>query len=583
MAAPGITGPSRWGLAAIAAGLLAASGPQSAPPRPSAAPARQGAAIGVASALDKLRPGDALPPGRAIDLSAARGECEAAQIAVRAERPIPALWARSAPLEGPSPIAPVLYREAMLELPRPSGPDGAPGEWPDPLIPERDAYFGEPRRAFPVAVPPGRLQPIWVDVCVPRDATPGRYRGAIRVGDGAEAIAEVPVALEVWPFALPATTTHPITFGLPTRLGTRALGKPDDPELARALAAAALRHRVSPHGLSYDPPWGTCTAARCDLDFRSYDAEMAPILDGTLVPGVRGTFADLRVTARDWAAPEADLVALLRAWRQHFERRGWADRLWLYTLDEPKPTDVPELARRARAAHAAGVRVFVTSVPLPPLDGLVDAFAPNVFFFDGRQPGSLGAARPTSLSASAGRPFWYASCMSHGCDELPATGPTRREMTRAFTGFPGYEIDRPGAAARAMGWLAFRERVAGELYYDMLQAWTGDAWKDARAFAGNGDGTLLYPGLPDRLGGRRPFPVESIRLKLVRDGIEDWELLALAGRSGLSALADRLAARLAPSVRGFEREPAPYLAAHRELGAAIAAKLRDARAAPAGR
>ena len=529
--------------------------------------------VGVASALEKLKPTGGLPPGRSIELSAARGECESAQIAVRQDRPLKALSARAAPLKGPSRIAAALFRVATLDLASPSGPDGAAGTWPDPLIPERDAYFGEPRRAFPVAVPAGRLQAIWVELCVPEGARPGRYRGAVSVGDGGRELASVPIALEVWPFALPATTTHPVTFGLPTRLGTRALGKPDDPELARALAAAALRHRISPHGLSYDPPWGRCAAARCELDFRPYDAEMAPILDGTLVPGVRGTFADMRVTARDWGAPEADLVALFRAWREHFDERGWSDRLWLYTLDEPKPGDVPELARRARAAHAAGVRVFVTSVPLPALEGLVDAFAPNVFFFDGRDAGAFRAVRASSLAPTAGRPFWYASCMSHGCDEMPAAGPTRREMSRTFRGLPGYEIDRPGAAARAMGWLAFRQRIAGELYYDMLHAWSADPWRDVRAFAGNGDGTLLYPGLPDRMGGTHPFPVESIRLKLVRDGIEDWELLALADRSGLSSLAQELAARVAPSVRGFERDPACYLAAHRQLGAAVAAAL----------
>ena len=553
-----------WAIASAAAAALVATQPGA-----SAAKAR----VGVASSLEKLRPTSAVPPGRSIELAAARGECESAQIGVRADRPLKALSARAAPLRGPSAIAPVLYRVAMITLVRPSGPDGAAGEWPDPLIPERDAFFGEPRRAFPVAVPAGRLQPIWVEMCVPQEAKPGRHRGTVLLEDGGREIAAVPITLEVWPFALPATTTHAVTFGLPTRLGTRALGKPDDPELARALAAAALRHRVSPHGLSYDPPWGTCTAARCDLDFTPYDAEMAPILDGALVPGVRGTFADMRVTARDWAGSDADLVALFRAWRHHFEQRGWSDRLWLYTLDEPKPEDVPELGRRARVAHAAGVRVFVTSVPLPALEGLVDAFAPNVFFFDGRDAQALSAIRTTSPAPSSGRPFWYASCMSHGCDEMPAAGAARREMSRAFSGLPGYEIDRPGAAARAMGWLAFRERVAGELYYDMLQAWQGNPWKDVRAFAGNGDGTLLYPGFPDRLGGRHPFPVESIRLKLVRDGIEDWEMLSLAERSGLAQLADRLAARVAPSIRGFDRDPAPYLAAHRELGAAIAAKL----------
>jgi len=146
-------------------------------------------------------------------------------------------------------------------------------------------------------------------------------------------------------------------------------------------------------------------------------------------------------------------------------------------------------------------------------------------------------------------------------------------MVRTFQGWPGYEIDRPGASVRAMGWLAYRERVAGELYYSMLEAWSADPWRSARAFAGNGDGTLLYPGLPSRLGGTHGFPVESIRLKLVRDAAEDRELLELAERSGLGQLAERLSARVAPSVRGFARDARPWLDAHRELGAAIASAL----------
>lgn len=568
--------------ALLAAALLAA-----APAGALDDPAREvRPSFGTASALDKLRPGDPLPPALAIDLSAARGECESAQIAVRSPRPIAALSAEAAPLAGPSTIAPALYRVETVELSAPSGPEGAPGPWPDPLVPARDAFFGEPRRAFPVAVPAGRLQAIWVELCVPRGAAPGRYRGAVRLADAGRALGEVPVRLEVWPFALPATSTATVTFGLPTRLGTKALGRPDDPELARALAAALLRHRVSPHGLSYDPPWGRCTAARCELDWSAYDAEVGPILDGALVPGVRGTFADVRVTARDWEAPEADQVALLRAWREHFRARGWADALWLYTLDEPKPQDLPALARRARAARAAGVRVFVTSLPQPALAGLVDAWAPNLLFFEGRRGADLAGARRPGPGGWDGRPFWYASCMSHGCDELPAAGPARARMSREFAGWPGYEIDRPGAAARALGWLGDRAGVAGELYYQTLEAWTRDPWRSVRAFAGNGDGTLLYPGRPERLGGAHPFPVESIRLKLVRDAIEDRELIALARRSGLGELVERLSAQLAPSMRDFPREARPWLSAHDALGRALARALTagdGARRAPAAR
>jgi hypothetical protein len=520
--------------------------------------------VGVASALEKLRPGDAVPPGRAVSLAAARGECESAQIAVRSEARLGALAAEAPPLDGPSRLAVALYRVAVLKLDRPSGPDGAAGEWPDPLVPARDAFFDEPRRAFPVEVGPGRLQAIWVEVCVPVGARAGRYAGEVALRDGARPLARVPIEVRVWPFALPPTGSFVAAFGLSTRLGTRALGRPDDGRIARALAASALRHRVTPFVLSADPPGGSCRASACALDWSGYDAEVAPILDGTLVPGVRGTFAEVRVPGEVWSGPEPDAVATLRAWRAHFEARGWADRLWLYTLDEPGPAQVPELVRRARLARAAGVRVFATTSPSAPLAGHVDAFVPNVTLVPERPV----RARPRQA------PFWYASCLSHGCGEIPASGPLRAEMMRSFAGWPGYEIDRPGAAVLALSWLAWRRGLEGELYYDMLQAWSGDPWKDVRRFAGNGDGTLLYPGRPEELGGTHPFPVESIRLKLVRDGLEDLELLRLAQRAGLGAEAERLAARLAPSARAWEKAPAAWLDARRRLGDAIAAGLR---------
>jgi len=527
--------------------------------------------VAVASSMEKLRPDARLPGADTIDLAAARGECRSAQIAVRPAQSLSALSATAEPLEGPSRVAPALYRVVTLELSRPSGPDGEAGSLPDPLVPVRDPFFGERRRAFPVAVAAGELQAIWVELCVPQDARPGRYRGSVRLDDGGRSLAAVAVTLRVWPFSIPATNSMTATFGLPTRTGTRALGHPDDPVLARALAAAALRHRISPHGLSYDPPWGRCQAERCALDWARYDAELGPILDGTLVPGVRGTFADVRVTARDWEGPEADLVALFREWRRHFDARGWTDRLWLYTLDEPKPEQIPELARRARAARRGGVRAFATTLPDPRLEGVVNAFAPVLNFFEGHPPGSFAVIRDVKLGGAPLHPFWYASCMSHGCDDGPRSGPGRALMAREFRGWPGYEIDRPSASARVMGWLAYRQQVAGELYFDMLSAWDGDPWKDVRRFAGNGDGTLLYPGLPERLGGEHPFPVESIRLKLIREGLQDGELLRLAERMGLGPLAQRLARRIAPSLRGFERAPAAWSAAHRELGEAITA------------
>src|SRR5512145_177770 len=186
--------------------LLAAAWGAAAPAR--AAPPE----IGVASSLVKLRPHDPAPAATAIDLVAARGECEAAQIAVRASDRLEALGADAKAL-GPGAIPVALYRVATIVLGLASGPDGAAGEWPDPLVPARDAYFGEERRAFPVAVEPGRLQAIWVEVCVPEGAAPGVHTGSVRLSDGERRLADLRVRLRVWPFALPRTGAFAAAFG----------------------------------------------------------------------------------------------------------------------------------------------------------------------------------------------------------------------------------------------------------------------------------------------------------------------------------------------------------------------------------
>ncbi len=521
------------------------------------------AEIGVASALEKLRPSDAPPLARRIELSSARGECESAQVAVRARRALAALAAEAPPLRGTGRIPVSLYRVATVRLARASGPDGKAGEWPDPLVPVRDPFFGEPRRAFPVQVAPGRLQSIWVEVCVPPAARAGTYHGAVRLLDGSSVVGSVPVVLRVWPITLPRTGRFAAVFGLSTRLGTRALGAPDDRAIASALVAAALRHRITPFVLSADPPDGECTARQCALDWSRYDTEVGPVLDGTLVPGVRGAFAEVRISGRVWSGPEGDLAATLRAWRRHFDEKGWADRLWLYTLDEPSPDQLPELRRRARIAHAAGVRVLATAAPAAELSGTVDAFVPNLVSLP------EGEA-PTQVMWS------YTSCLSHGCAEIPASGPMRASMLHEFAGWPGYEIDRPGTAARAVPLLGARRGLTGELYYDMIHAWMGDPWADVRSFAGNGDGTLLYPGVPAALGGSHPFPVESIRMKIIRDALEDVEMLHMASSTGEVALARRVLARLVPSAREWERRPGPWLAAHRALGDALAERAARA-------
>ena len=74
-------------------------------------------------------------------------------------------------------------------------------------------------------------------------------------------------------------------------------------------------------------------------------------------------------------------------------------------------------------------------------------------------------------------------------------------------------------------------------------------------FGGNGDGTLFYPGLPDLIGGSTHIPVESIRLKLIREGLEDYEYLALLEKSRGQKAADDYVDMLVLTAYDYDQDP----------------------------
>lgn len=95
-----------------------------------------------------------------------------------------------------------------------------------------------------------------------------------------------------------------------------------------------------------------------------------------------------------------------------------------------------------------------------------------------------------------------------------------------------------------MPWLAYKNQVTGMLYYDTLQAFTnftdaggatgGNPWVSQYLFGGNGDGTLFYPGTPAKAGGTTDIPVASLRLKMIREGLEDYEYMKKLGSNRLA-------------------------------------------------
>jgi len=99
-----------------------------------------------------------------------------------------------------------------------------------------------------------------------------------------------------------------------------------------------------------------------------------------------------------------------------------------------------------------------------------------------------------------------------------------------------------------------------------------------KIYAGNGDGTLYYPGTPARIGGKHDVPVESLRIVQIQRGLQDHAYLALCSRLGDARLAKAEALAIAPSLRGWARDPLAYQAARERLAARIEALSADRRA-----
>jgi List-Bact-rpt repeat protein len=524
--------------------------------------------VWVAPALKKIRPSEpAGTPGAAAQISAARNEFEAFQIVITGSASgviavasdLVQQGASGAPyvIPGSRPAAGLrpgvhLFREATIDVTQVSSadPESKTGPWPDALVPDRDELLDQQRNAFTSFDVNGDSRAIWYEVFVPAGAPPGVYSGTVTVTYGGANTVTVPVQLTVWAFTLPSTASLRSAFGLgygalPAGHGFNPADLATFTRIRNRYGQYALDHRVS---LSHvDDGW-----AYADLNY--FKASYGNLLDGTAPTRLAGA----RMTAVEYLGGLAD-QAKLQAWSTFFDQNastsGWPRNiLFQYACDEPPGTCAwTDIVTRATAAHRANppIRSLVTtSVQLAtanPSSGLsasavLDVIVPVVNHMDDKGTSSYaGNQRPaydgwlantslypptpgaTPIETGIPRELWsYQSCMSHDCGGVSSYG----------TGWPSYMIDANAIRNRAMQWLLFGYGETGELYYETAYAYSGAAWSSQWAFTGNGDGTLFYPGTTARIGGPAgsDVPVPSLRLKLIREGMEDFEYLQMLSR-----------------------------------------------------
>jgi hypothetical protein len=391
----------------------------------------------------------------------------------------------------PAGVTVTFYRMPQVTTTTASFKGGIVGKHYDPLV--------------PVALTGGQVCPsdglVWMDTYAATTVTPGTYE--YLVGD-------LPVNLTVWKMQIPSWLTLPVYIQL---------------ESYALLAAHGLS---SSSNISVQYPLTQLYVNTLRAD------RIEPIEQRVADPAVSGS--TMAITAADWSqlvltgaeapvcaiAPSAitsswDTAAQLAAWEATIKATPALANSWAYVTDEP--TDLVGLATRAQLVrtNAPDMKTMVTHVPTTALVGLIDHF--TVVFEQFMQAGLW-----STYNLTPG--YWlYGSCESHGnCGNgNPGT----------LTGSPDLMLDEPDVNDRAFPLVAYALGGGAVLYYDANYS-LSTAWTNQYFFGGNGDGNLMYPGVSGTMGFTSNQPVESIRLKGIRQGEYDVEYLALAKASGLT-------------------------------------------------
>jgi hypothetical protein len=530
----------------------------------------------VVDEFARVRPRDAPGSRHAAVLSAARNEYAPFQIIVHAGtsglKRVNAVASPLMPKRGhPIPADQInLYREHYIEVRKLSPKSrGAPGWYPDALIPFLDPSTGKPPvrarfAAAPFDIAPDSNQPLWVDVLTPRDATPGEYTGTITISAQGIRPQRVPIELTVWDFTLPQTPSMRTHFGdadvnpllsrPPQIAAWGGLDEAGQRALQTAYAELIAAHRIC----SPIPPFLMPKVN----DDGSVDPLMTHEALQQWIERFHITGFPIRFLGMDGRGWEGDPLGAdrernaryLRSMYTYLRAHHWDKMAYIYVADEPSSREAyNEVRARSRFVREVvpGLKVLCTKVPQVRNPGWgslvrwVDIWAPLWPTFE-------EAAVKQRLSA--GEEMWSYTALCQGREETPF-----------------WELDFPVLNYRIPMWINWRFGITGLLYWSTTNwASTRDVWTDPLTYQGqyNMEGSLLYPGVD---AGVQGF-IASIRLKEIREGLEDYEYLRILAQRRSRAVAEGVVKKIARTWHDWDTDTKHLLEARAEIARSILAK-----------
>ena len=492
---------------------------------------------------------------RPVRVEAARNEYEPVQVVLRPKRALKGVSATIDKL--PEGITAEICSAHYVQVTVPSDAFGSRDWYPDAL----------PPLTAPMDLAANLNQPLWITFHVSSQAKAGDHTCALALSAGGKTLATVPVTVHVYDFTLPAETHTETAYGMHvSRDWHGPLSAEQNRQVWDKYLTNLTRHRIacySPTGpVGIGEKITDAAKGQVTFDFAEYDKMAAYCYDELkintfnfprgAVPGKIGGFTR--------GTPEYERLhrRVQGAIARHLAEKNWLKKSYAYWVDEPSPKTYDMVRDGMSLLHrnCPGLRTLLTfnhdKAPVPSFYGLIDVWVPLLSLYH------HGRARERQKLGE--RVWWYVCC-----------GPRHP--------YPNNFIDHPAIHHRIRFWMMEKYQVDGSLYWSTTYWRNKNPWQDPMSYRpkkdgtwGNGDGYLVYP--PVREPSKTPVlagPVNTIRLALLREGLEDreyfWVLRNRLGNKDHAAL--RLPDGLVRNLTDFESDPQKLYAARRTLARAI--------------
>ena len=372
--------------------------------------------------------------------------------------------------------------------------------YPDPIVPLEDVF----------SVEANKTASFLVRLTTTKETRPGQYCFPVRLVKNGKVLFEYNIDVKVWKFAYPDKPSCETVFGLGIGTGIRSL--------------------VEKHGIDDKERFDEMYKKYFDI-FLEYKTSADTLPYSILDPRADAYMSDPRLTTFrvSNAVSDEQLKANYEKLKTNPE---WMKKAYCYPFDEPTCIDhLNTTAQRSDRIHsiAPGLNCVTPFFRNPDYDedrdamaflfDHIDIYCPKAYCYMDKNIYSPAQMEkyPTFKDrmdefVSKGKRVWWYVCWEPGAP------------------YCNLYVNEQGINHRILFWQQYLHNVQGFLYWASIH-WTAvkDPWENMATVPGLspnvfGDGSVLYNGNKVGIDG----PVASLRLDVVRDGVEDFELLTMA-------------------------------------------------------